>query len=277
MQEIEIEINREEPSVSSSDFVRSITTNELTEQVSKDILAYLENATDRQKKLNLMSKKIGVHLKTLNRICQLENRPSYITVFKIYKYLFNENDDCKVLELAPSIVRDYLKKANPQSFEKSASYSSEAENEISKNHVALELVVLCSTGSLTSEEIKDRFGTFGLEIVQRLVSKKILSESKLGIFNIGPNQMNMTPETIIKMGIQVVSSYAKPQNGYEKHKNFQGFYAEGLSEEAYQQWMEIDEQAYIKKAELAKKASSLGKLRAYSFVSTDTLIQKDIL
>lgn len=259
------------------EFDNSLASNSATsvaEQVANDLNHYVNSAGDRQKRLTMISKKMGLHLKTLNRICSLENKPSYITVFKIYRFLLNETDDSKVLENCPEVVREYLKKATPQTIEKSIAYTSDAEAEVNNNQVALELVVLCSTGQLNTEDVKDRFGNYGLEIVKKLVTKRLLSEVKFGVYTIGQIQMNMSPETVIKMGLQITSSYAKPENGYEQGNHHHAFYAEGLSEEAYAQWLKIDEEAYLKKVQIAKNPKSFGDIKAYTFNSTDTLEKK---
>ena len=49
----------------------------MTEQVSADLQHFLSSAKDRQKGLSLISRKIGVHTKTLNRIILTENSPTY--------------------------------------------------------------------------------------------------------------------------------------------------------------------------------------------------------
>lgn len=247
------------------------------EQVAHDLNSYLNHSADKQKKLNQISKKIGVHLKTLNRISSLENQPNYSTVFKIYRYILNENDDAKLLEQCPQSVQAYLKKANPQKLEKNVAYSPLTEHEVGQNSVALELVVLCSSGTISASEIKDRFGSYGYELTRTLVAKRILAEIKSDLFSIGSSQMNMSPETVIKMGLQITASYAKAQDSDIKGKNFHGFYAEGLSEAAYQEWIRIDEEAFRRKVQLAKNPKYLGTLKAYTFNSVDTLNKKDTL
>ena len=94
----------------SSNLTTIHQTMTVKEQVAFDLNRFLDQPGDRQKKLNLISKKIDVHLKTLNRICLLENQPTYMTVFKIYRFLLNENDDVKLLEKCPDVVKTYLKK-----------------------------------------------------------------------------------------------------------------------------------------------------------------------
>lgn len=247
------------------------------EQVAYDLNNFLNYSTDKQKKLNQISKKIDVHLKTLNRISSLENQPNYSTVFKIYRYLLNENDDAKLLERCPEIVQTYLKKANPQNFEKNVAYSAATEFEVAQNGVAIELVVLCSTGAISTSEIKDRFGTYGLELTRKLVAKRILAEIKSDLFSAGSAQMNMSPDTVIKMGLQITASYAKAEDSDVKGKNFHSFYAEGLTEGAYQEWIRIDEEAFLRKVQIAKNTKSLGVLKAYTFNSVDTLNKKDTL
>jgi DNA-binding phage protein len=240
-----------------------------------DLNSHLDQAADRQKRMNLIAKKTGLHPKTLQRLMRSENQPSYITVFKIYRYLLNENDDNLVIEKCPEIIRNYLKKANPQQFVKDFSYTSDVEAEIIANPVAIELVILCAAGPMTGEEIKDRFGSYGYDIVRKLVAQDILAEPKTGLFVAGRKQMNMSPETVVKVGIQIATNHAKAENGYVRGLHFHGFFAEGLSAEAYNQWLKIDEEAFHKKIELSRKPQSQGTIKTYTFMSTDTMDRKE--
>ena len=172
-------------------------------------------------------------------------------------------------------MRNYLKKANPQTFEKSVCYTAHVEAEVINNPVAIELVVLCSTGQLHLDQIKDRFGTFGVETARSLVAKKILAEPKLDWFTVGSVRMSMSPQMVLKMGVQISANYGDSEAGDESGHHFHSFYAEGLTPEAYNAWLKIDEEAYAKKILVAKKSSSLGTLKVYTFGSTGTLAKKD--
>lgn len=244
-------------------------------QVSVDIDAYLKPSVNPKKTLKFISKKIGVHEKTLFRVWTKANRPTYTTVFRLYKFLFSEVDDSKVLARAPEVIRDYLNRANPQKLEKSVSYTSDIEKEVLANPVMAEIYVLCGTGALTKKEVQERFGTYGVRVVEQMLKLKILTQNKPDQFILGSAQMNMSPELVLSLGQQIAASYSKPKNSYEVGDNFLAFYAEGLSEEAYDKWLSIDKEAFDKKITLAQSPGALGTKKAFTFTCIDTLIARN--
>lgn len=260
---------------SSNVIVTEIAETSVSAQVASDLANLLKSTPDPKKLLRSISNKIGVHEKTLTRILNQENKPSYMTVFKIYRYILGEFDDLKVVERAPESIKKYLLNANPLSLESKQHYFSSIDKEIKKNPVFAEVYVLASTGPTKKTDIIQRFGKYGLEILELMIQKNILQEIRTGEYILGSNQTNLSPETVLALGIQFSENYAKPENGYELGLHFMGFFAEGLSDEAYKQWQLIDQEAYFKKVNLAKDPASLGRKRAFTFMITETLENRE--
>ena len=61
--------------------------NTVLSQLSYDLSETFKVSSDFKKQLKHISEKTGVHIKTLNRLINLENNPTPLTVFKIYKYI----------------------------------------------------------------------------------------------------------------------------------------------------------------------------------------------
>lgn len=240
-------------------------------RVFDDLNRYLSESEDPRRRLKFMAKRTLIHEKTLQRLVNRENKPTYITVFKIYRFLLNEQDDQRLLELVPEEVATFLKNANPQSFEKHATYTQDLEAELRGNPVMAELVVLCATGPVKIAYIKSRFGDYGMKIVETLVQRNVLQMVTQQEVCSGTVQVNMSPETLVTIGVQMVQSHLKPEKGYETGENFLGFYAEGLSDAALQKWLEIDAEAFRKKVAVAKLQESRGDLRVFTFMATDSV------
>ncbi len=247
-----------------------------SQRVAADLSALLNANPNPKKFLKTLANKTNIHEKTLQRILNQENRPSYISVFKIYRYLLSEFDDAKVIERAPEIIKSFLLKANPQSLEKNTFYFSSIDRDIQKNPVFAEIYILASTGPIKKIEIVNRFGKYGIEVLTSMLEKKVVSEVRVGEFILGPNQTHLSPESIASLGAQLIQDFAKPSNGYELGLHFMGFFSEGLTEEAYRQWQLIDQEAYFKKITLAKNPLSLGKKRAFTFMITETLENREV-
>ena len=137
-------------------------------------------------------------------------------------------------------------------------------------------VNLAATGAIKKIEIVNRFGKYGLDVLSSMLEKRILSEVRVGEFILGSNQTHLSPESIASLGAQLIQNFAKPDNGYELGLHFMGFFAEGLTEDAYRQWQLIDQEAYFKKVALAKNPLSLGKKRAFTFMITETLENREV-
>jgi hypothetical protein len=247
------------------------TEETVSKQLANDLAKFLQSSSEPKKFLKSLSNKMGVHEKTLSRILNQENKPHYMTVMKIYRYILSEFDDSKVIQKAPEVIRKYLIFSIPTAVEKDIQYFSSIDKDIQGNPVFAEMYVLAGSGALKKTDIIQRFGKYGIEILEQMLTKKVLAEIRAGEFVLGPNQTNLTPETVLSLGIQLSQSYAKPENGYEMKNHFFGFFAEGLTEAAYQRWVKIDEEAYFKKLELVKDPYNLGSKKAFTFQITETL------
>jgi hypothetical protein len=239
--------------------------------VFDDLNRYINESEDPRRRLKFMAKKTLIHEKTLQRLVNRENKPAYITVFKIYRFLLNEQDDRRLLDLVPEEIAHFLKNANPQTFEKHATYTQSIEAELRGNPVMAELVVLCATGPVKTAYIKSRFGEYGMKLVETLVQRNVLQMVTQQEVCSGTVQVNMSPETLVIIGVQMVQSHSKPEKSYETGENFLGFYADGLSDAALQKWLAIDAEALRKKVEVAKLQESRGDLRVFTFMATDSV------
>lgn len=234
------------------------------EQVYCDLENFLKDAVDSRKRLKHMAKRTDIHEKTLLRLSRRENRPSYITIFKIYRHLLDEDDDGKLLSRVPPQVAEYLKRANSQTISENKSYSADLEIEMRSNPVLAELMVLCATGPLKLAYVKARFGDYGLQVLENGLKRNLFQAVSNGEICRGSEQVNMSPETVAQISIQMMRSHLKPENAYVTGENFLGFYAAGLNDEAYQKWLAIDAEAFQKKTELAKQKESRGNIRAFT-------------
>ena len=238
------------------------------------ILAFeslLSQYKDRKKGIRILSKKMGIHEKTVIRLLNNENRPGYQTVFKIYRVFFNEFNDAKVLELVPEVVREYLIKSNSQEIIANKDYSPLADLELQKNPIVAELYVIAATGPVALDDIEYRFGKYGIELLYKMIEKGLLSEVHKNVFIIGDFHPVFSGETIISVGSTLINNHAKPAAGEEVMNNYIAFYAEGLNEKAYEQWITIDEEAYSKKLEIARDNNNLGEFRAFTFMVTEKI------
>jgi hypothetical protein len=243
----------------------------LRQQVAADLSRKLSEYRDPKKGLRIMAQIMGIHEKTLRRLMDCENRAGYQTLLKIYRALFNSNNDAQLLELVPAIVKRHLEKHNPKTFERHVSYTLDIERELNRDPVFTEVYFLAGTGGVTRDYVSFQYGQYGERLLMRMNEEQIVVSVGKGLFELGPNQATLGPETLKKIGLQLVESFLKPDEGDQLGENFHALYAEGLSEEAYNRWIKIDEEAYRQKIEIAKDPNNHGSRKAFTFLATDTL------
>lgn len=249
----------------------------LKKQVSKDLSDHLKQFRDPKKGIRIFASQMGIHEKTLKRLLDGQNKPGYQTLFKIYRVLLKTTDDSKLLKEAPILVSDYLTKNLPKNLEEGIRYELNIDLELRKDPIFCEIYLLAGTGSVTLEYITFHYGRYGEKIVEKMIQQEVLavlnSKSQNNTLVLGPNQANLTAETIKQIGIHIVERFSKPEMCDELGENYNGFYADGLTPEAYKEWINIDQEAFRKKVAIANDPKNKGDLKAYSFQSVDTLLE----
>lgn len=241
--------------------IKDHTKNCLNELLSK--------FNDKKIGLKKLSQKTGVHERTLNRLLNNENKPNYQTINRIYKYYYNEFQEQELLKLVPLEVRDYLIKFSVQQTDEKTIHHDFVDKKIQENPVLAEIYILIGMGPVTQDEIELRFGQYGLSILSELLSENIVKKTEGNIYLLGERQALYDIPTILKTGLIMARNHFNIENAYVLDQNHIGFLAESLTDEEYHQWLTIDQEAYLKKAEIMKSKKSNGTNRAYTFMITD--------
>ncbi|MCR9202959.1 MAG: hypothetical protein NXH75_00135 [Halobacteriovoraceae bacterium] len=243
----------------------------LKEQVSTDLKKKLAEFNDPKKGIKVMAMLMGIHEKTLKRLIDCENRPGYQTVFKIYRVLFHTQNDTQLLELVPNPIKEFLIKAHPRGMNDTVRYNINVESEIQKDPVFCEIYCLAGAGGVTREYVSFHYGKYGEKVIEKMLEQEILAAVKKNEYVLGTNQASMTVETLSRVGSHLVQRYYKPENADELGENYLSLQIQGLSEEAFNKWLEIDKEAFLKKCEIAEDNKNWGDIKAFTFNATDTL------
>lgn len=245
--------------------------NSVVEQVSYDLQTQLETFRDPKIGLRLLSQKMGIHEKTLGRLLRGENKPGYQTLYKIYRCLLNEKDDARLLERLPKVICEAIKKGNPKKLEGNRTYTLNILQELKQNTIFQELYFLCACHPLSLAEVKEQYGLKGMKVLERMLELQVLEESSPLMYTLGKNQTNIDAAGLLTIGSSLSQSFFRPQMSDDEGENYIALYAEGLSEEAYNNWIKIDEEAFAKKVELSKQTHARGTLRAITFMLTEKM------
>jgi hypothetical protein len=242
-------------------------------QVAEDLKKKLAEFNDPKKGIKVMAMLMGIHEKTLKRLIDCENRPGYQTVFKIYRVLFHSQNDTQLLELVPNPIKEFLIKAHPRGLNDTVRYNLNVEVELKKDPVFCEIYFLAAAGGITKEFISFHYGKYGERVLDKMVEQDVLAPLGKNKYILGTNQASMTVETMSLVGQHLVDRYYKAENSDNMGDNYISFYAQGLSEEAYNQWLKIDKEAFLKKTEIVKDSTNWGDIKAFTFGVTDTLTE----
>lgn len=246
----------------------------LIDQVAADLNAKVSEYKSVKIGIRLLSAKMEVSERTLYRLLGKENKPTYQTLYKIYRAIFETTNDSLLLELVPSVVKEEISKVNPNQSNSNVSYTQNIESEIYYDKTFAEIYFLAACSPITNELIQYRYGMSGMLTLDRMIEMKALKRLNNGQYTVGENQANFSAKTLKRIGLSLIEKYSKPQNAEEFGNNLIAFYAEGLSDEAYDQWLKIDERAFREKVEIANKEGAKGLKRAFTFAVTDTLQEK---
>lgn len=249
-----------------------IKTELILKQVSADLTNFISTSADSKKRIKMIANKTGIHVRTLDRIIKLENKPNYTTVFKIYKCMTDSKSYEEVISTVPELIRDFLLEGRKSTYKDDYPYQKlEHAEEICKNPVFAEIYLLCSSGFISYEEISSRFGDYGVKLAEEMHEKGVLKRMRPGQYAVGDCQIDLTAECLLRLGLIAAKNYAKPENGQVLDQHFMTFLAEGVSEEAFIKLCKVDEEAYQKKLTILKDPTNLGIKKFFTFTITDTL------
>lgn len=247
---------------------------ELKDQVASDLERYLSKYKSRRNGLKQLSAQTGLHSKTIQRLIEKNNRPTYQTLFKIYRTILGAKDDSDLFKKLPFSVKNEIEKSSPLPQQVGRIYSNQVENEILYDRCFAEIYFMSSCAPVSGELIQLRFGLHGLETVEKMLELGALKVCGKNLFTVGEHQAHLDGITLKKVGLHFVDKYSKIENTQEKGQNLIGFFVEGLTQEAYQKWLKIDEDAFYQKINISNEQSNKGSIRAFTFMATDTMNQK---
>ena len=247
---------------------------DLIDQVAFDIKSKLSEFNNIKTGITHLSADSGLSERTLYRMLNKENKPTYQSLFKIYRTIFKTSNESLLLDLVPEVVKKEILKRNPNPVKENVTYQQDIETEIYYDKTYAEIYFLAACSPVSSELIQYRYGVNGMMTIEKMLEMKALKMCQDGLYTLGENQANFSAKTLKRIGTSFVEKYSKTVDAQELNNNLIAFYAEGLSDEAYRQWLKVDEKAFNEKVAIARKDGARGNKRAFTFNVTDTLQEK---
>ncbi|QDK45598.1 hypothetical protein DOM22_10790 [Bdellovibrio sp. ZAP7] len=252
------------------------TVSSIPDQVSQDIETYLLRFKDPKKGLSMLATKSQIHVKTLNRLREKSHNPNYSTLYKLYSCLLDTRDLTHLVTKVPPSVREKLEKTDPQL--KSSPlhrFNFDLEADLQKDPCFTELYVLAETRPFDANFVQQRFGSYGLGVLERMIDQKVLRPLGNGLYGQGEVRAPFSAETIKSVGIRLTERYLKPGNSDVNFANLMNVYFESISEETYREWILIEERAFKERVKLLEKPEAKGNIPVFAFTAIDTLLENE--
>lgn len=243
--------------------------SDIREQVALDLAKYLEQYPNKNFAVRVLAKETGLNEKTIKRLINRENSPTYQTVFKLYSIFFDSENSDDVLEKCPAIIREYLKDFSPDL--KIANHQREVQllELLKKEPLYAEIFVLAGTAPLNVSAIGFRYGQYGVEILEKLEEENILIKTSKDTYTMSPKVPALDGETLKFLGEHFVHRFCRPRDTMSEHSIV--FYAEALNSDGQKAWLEVDTEAFKKKLKIANDPKFRGNIPVFTFTATDLI------
>lgn len=248
----------------------------IPEQVSGDIEAYLLRFKDPKKGLAMLAAKSQIHVKTLTRLRDKIHAPTYSTLYKLYSCLLDSRIINELVEKAPPVIRERLKNSDPQLKSSPLNkFHFDLESDLQKDPCFTELYVLAETRPFTSSYVEQRFGSYGLDTLKRMIDLKVIRPLGNGLFGQGEVRSTFSGESIKSVGLRLIERFLKPANADLYYGNYMSLYFESVSEETYKEWLLIEERAFKERIKLLENPNAKGSIPVFAFTAIDTLSENE--
>ncbi len=243
----------------------------IVDQVALDLATYLENYPNISFALKILSKDSGLSEKTLRRLINKENNPSYQTIFKLYMAFLDTEDESEVLKNCPKVIREKLDRVNPEKIRKAVPKAYNFHELINSHPVISEIYVLAGIEDVSVSNIVYRFGQYGADCLAKLEKLQIVSKVGRGKYRLAEKQPQLNGAILKEIGLRFIDRYLKDEESDLEGSNFIGFFAEGLNIEGKRRWLEIDQASFLEKVNVANDEKYKGNELMFSFQGTDNI------
>lgn len=247
------------------------STLNLNEQLQLDLANYLDRFQDKSFALRKLAKNSGLNPKTIKRLLSAKNKPTYQTLFRLYRILLDENCYQTLLAKCPRVVASEIENYNPVAKEETTFDDSYFLEFIQKEPLLIEILILAGTGPLHKSKVAFQYGQYGLEVLLKLIEEGYLQEVDKEIYGHSKKVPNFDAETLKYMGNYFIHRFFKSENAQTKDQNIMNFYAEGLNAEGMQKWLEIETKSFYQKVEIANNPEYRGEIPVFTFGAIDSM------
>lgn len=240
-----------------------------------DLKTYLTGFKNAAYGLRFLAKESGLNQKTLKRLLNKENKPTYQTLIKLYSVILETQDYQLLLKKVPEPVREYLKEYAPEKSVIAPKKSSRLLELLQTDGIYIELFVAAGIAPLRIRDLSLNYGKIGMDAAANFEAENIFIRTNDSSYSLSPSVTNLDGEILKILGVYFLKKYSQPRE--VMGENSVAFYAEGLNQEGLKEWLKIDSRAFYEKLQIANNPKFKGSTPVFTVVATDTLNKKDML
>lgn len=236
-----------------------------------DIESYLNDFPNRNFAIKYLADQSKLSSKTIKRILEKTSRPSYQSLFKIYRVIHNTTDENEIIKKVSCRVAKVLKKSNPVNLKKYSDDQINLFQIFKENPLAGEIFLLAGSQNLSLNTIAYRYGQLGVETLEELIKHKVIIEIDSKQYTLNSNLPRLDGKVLKELGLRMIKRFSDPSLCDEEGENIIALYAEALNQEGIAQWLRIDTEAFHKKIKIAKQSKYQGHIPYFTFQASDQL------
>lgn len=175
---------------------------------------------------NQIANRLGIPQASLNRIENRTTNPSLENVLNILIGTGNQESIARILEDVFPNQKEKFKQIFSTNLD-TQFWDKKSTNFATKNETFLIMQSACTRNGITYDEVKERFGTYGIEQLNLLLDHKVLRKQANGSYGVDQEKINVTFSDLKKMLTLALEKCYCP----EENSNHLSYQTESVNQE----------------------------------------------
>lgn len=256
---------------------KTIQAQGLLEVVANDLGTKLKEYSSDSEGLNQLSTVMDISKRTLQRVLKSETKPTFHTLYKIYRFLLNTENETELLQKMPNAVKAEVLRCNPNLSLyplNEFNFLESIEEKIISDYCFRYIYVQTTSTTVHKESIIYKFGEHGLNVLNEMESTGVIKLISTTEYAHGSNRTRLSGKSLKLVNSDLLQSFFSENKCSTPGENYITFLSHALNEEGYNEWLKVDFEAYKKKMAIATNSMFQGKIPAWNITATDTFSAK---
>lgn len=255
---------------------KTIQAQGLLEVVANDLGTKLKEYSSDSEGLNQLSTVMDISKRTLQRVLKSETKPTFHTLYKIYRFLLNTENETELLQKMPNAVKAEVLRCNPSLIlnKDTFNYLPSIEDRIISDFCFRYIYSQTMSTTIHKETISYKFGEHGSNVLNEMLECGIIDLFSVGEYKSGTNRARLTGKSLKLIASDLIGSFFSEGKCSTLGENYITNLSSSLNLNGYNEWLKIDFESYKKKMIVANDPKFKGKIPSWNITVTDTLSDK---